>query len=101
MQGQLRAEDILGRWGGEEFLAALPMTDLPGAAIAADRVRAAVAAAPVLSPTGTPIDVTVSIGCASAIEPDPAQLLPRADAALYRAKEAGRNCVVTTTQVDG
>jgi diguanylate cyclase (GGDEF)-like protein len=100
MQGHFRAEDILGRWGGEEFLAVLPMTDLPGAAIAGDRLRAAVAASPVMSPTGTPINVTVSIGCASDVEPDPAELLQRADAALYRAKDAGRNCVVTTAEVD-
>lgn len=93
----LREYDILGRVGGEEFAVALPNTGADGAAIIAERVRRQVEAMalPVAGPA-----VTVSIGVAAAAFADPMagdadipELLKRADAALYRAKAAGRNRV--------
>jgi diguanylate cyclase (GGDEF)-like protein len=88
----MRAGDVIGRLGGEEFVAILSGT-LAEAGIAAERVRAAFAAA-TLDPNGHQIPATVSIGVAcgspnAAIEP----LMARADAALYRAKANGRDRV--------
>jgi diguanylate cyclase (GGDEF)-like protein len=88
----LRANDIVGRIGGEEFVAVLPVTSAE-AAIAAERVRAALEAARVVC-DGNRIGVTVSIGIASSA-PTVAlnALIARADEALYRAKANGRNRV--------
>jgi diguanylate cyclase (GGDEF)-like protein len=90
----LRAQDTLGRMGGEEFIVLLPATDAPQALVAAERLRAAVERArPVLS--GMPWPMTVSIGVASLSgEEDFESLLRRADAAMYVAKRDGRNRVV-------
>jgi diguanylate cyclase (GGDEF)-like protein len=79
----LRAEDQLGRLGGEEFLAILPETDARAAHRAADHMRENVAR------TG----VTISVGWATWCGEEPDDLLRRADDALYAAKEHGRNCV--------
>jgi two-component system, cell cycle response regulator len=79
----LRAEDQLGRLGGEEFLAILPETDARAANKAAEHMRENVAA------TG----VTISVGWATWGGEEPDELLRRADDALYAAKEHGRNCV--------
>jgi len=88
LQRSLRAEDVLGRLGGEEFLALLPDTDANAAAIAAERLRAAVAGAELPAP------VTASVGWAVLQEgEEPRELVQRADAALYAAKAAGRDCV--------
>lgn len=90
----LREADLAGRIGGEEFLMVLPETDLTGARPFSDRLRRALAAAPVQLPTG-PLAVTCSLGIAerTAADQDPGQLLARADAALYRAKATGRDRV--------
>jgi diguanylate cyclase (GGDEF)-like protein len=82
-----RKTDLVARWGGEEFLIVLTSTHRSGAAIAAERMRSNVEAAP-----GSP-QVTMSVGVASAPASSIASLLARADAALYRAKHEGRNCV--------
>ncbi len=81
----LRATDVFGRFGGEEFLVVLPDTDRAGALLAAERIRAAVAAE---------TQVTVTIGVAESAKDDVAAVLARADKALYRGKAAGRNRVV-------
>lgn len=89
----LREHDIMGRLGGEEFALALPGTDLPGAVLAAERLRQAVTDAP-LSAAGMPHRMTVSIGVVL-IEPNEelTAALARADQALYAAKSGGRNRV--------
>jgi two-component system, cell cycle response regulator len=94
LRGILRAEDVLGRWGGEEFLALLPRTDAAGAQLAAERMRQAVAGEPIPLPEGGEMRVTASIGAAAGVEGGAADLVQRADAALYEAKEAGRDRVV-------
>lgn len=85
-----RASDYVARFGGEEFTAVLPGTNLAGAAIMSERFRRGVAEAQwELRP------VTISAGIAELAEGDTASsLLERADEALYAAKSAGRNCVV-------
>jgi diguanylate cyclase (GGDEF)-like protein len=89
----IRAGDLLARVGGEEFAIVLPAADLPRAAEAAERIRAALAARPIEA-AGHAIAVTASFGCA-ALAPgeSPDALLARADARLYDAKRTGRNRV--------
>jgi diguanylate cyclase (GGDEF)-like protein len=89
----LRASDVVGRLGGEEFAAILP-GDITVTAAAAERVRAAFEAAGG-EIAGAQVGATVSIGAASESELpcDLMALIARADAALYRAKQAGRNRV--------
>jgi diguanylate cyclase (GGDEF)-like protein len=96
----LRAMDIFGRLGGEEFVVVLPETDRSQAIASAERLRTRIAA--LVIPAGEAgIRITVSIGIAvdGALGRDPdaalTELLRRADAALYAAKSAGRDrCVV-------
>jgi two-component system, cell cycle response regulator len=89
---RLRAEDVAGRFGGEEFVVALPDADAAGAAAVAEAVRAAVSARP-LAIAGRQLSLTVSVGWATWEDDDLGQLLARADGALYEAKAAGRDCV--------
>ncbi len=90
----LRRDDILGRYGGEEFVALLPMADRAEALAVAERIRAAVAATPVAYANRT-IGVTVSIGTALFADGEGAweAAIRAADDALYRAKREGRNRV--------
>ncbi|ARJ66321.1 response regulator [Magnetospirillum sp. ME-1] len=92
----LREYDILGRVGGEEFAVALPNTGPDGARVIAERLRAAVAELVVHPAKGQFFDLTVSIGVAQLRDTDTgiATMLERADQALYRAKNGGRNRVV-------
>jgi two-component system, cell cycle response regulator len=92
LAGAVRGGDELARWGGDEFVAILPGTDKPGALRAAERLRAAAAVAPIQA-AGTALDVTVSVGWADWEGDTPDDLLARADRALYRAKDTGRNQV--------
>jgi diguanylate cyclase (GGDEF)-like protein len=88
-----RMSDLCVRWGGEEFLLLLPETDLAEARVFAERLRESVSDAVVLH-DGQRIELTASLGVA---QRQPAQsldaLIAAADAALYAAKEAGRNRV--------
>jgi diguanylate cyclase (GGDEF)-like protein len=89
----LRPYDILARYGGEEFVLLLPNTGLEQACEAAERIRATVAGLRIERERSAPIRVTASLGVAqlSAADADGSAMLKRADAALYRAKRAGRN----------
>lgn len=94
MRAGTRPYDLVARWGGEEFIILLPDTELALAIDVADRMRVAFAAETVPAVSRS---ITVSFGIAAARSGDTADtLLARADAALYRAKESGRNrvCVV-------
>ncbi len=89
----LRSEDVLGRLGGEEFAALLPGTDMADAQLIAERLRSKVAEQASPSTRG-PIPLTISIGIAQYLsEEEPESALHRADQAMYRAKESGRNRV--------
>jgi diguanylate cyclase (GGDEF)-like protein len=88
----LRESDVAARWGGEEFLLLLPGADEEGAAQLADRVRTVLAAREI---DGAPdLRVTASFGVAAYEgQANTEQLVDAADAALYRAKRAGKNRV--------
>ncbi|MFV9506955.1 MAG: GGDEF domain-containing protein [Oscillochloridaceae bacterium umkhey_bin13] len=94
----VRPYDWVGRWGGEEFLVVLAKTDLAVALIIAERIRIQIATNPLQLTNQPPLSLTVSVGVACtglALETavDPIQLFQQADAALYTAKERGRNCI--------
>ena len=99
LQSSLRAEDIVCRYGGEEFLVILPDVDAHAAATLAERIRLAITAIPTGSEFEICNAITISIGCALTTPglTDPAELIHRADLALYRAKHEGRNRVVLHT----
>ncbi len=91
----LRATDSAGRYGGEEVLVVLSCNDLEGAQVVAERWRMQVEAFRCMLPDGREVGVTISIGAAQ-FEPSmesPEELVAAADAALYRAKQGGRNCI--------
>jgi diguanylate cyclase (GGDEF)-like protein len=91
IQAAIRAEDLVGRWGGEEFLVLLVAGSPETVLLVGERARAALAETPVALPDGTEVTVTASVGCASARSGGPEELIARADRALYEAKHAGRN----------
>ncbi len=92
VRAKLRASDALGRWGGEEFLVVAPETGSAGAASLAEKLRAAVEA---LAPEGLGV-ITASWGVAVLSPTETLEsVVQRADAALYDAKSAGRNRVVS------
>jgi diguanylate cyclase (GGDEF)-like protein len=91
----LRDRDIIGRLGGEEFAFILPEIPLEQSDIVAERLCAAVAGTVMQFADGQSCSVTVSVGISNmaASDTDVGILIGRADAALYRAKRSGRNCV--------
>jgi two-component system cell cycle response regulator len=98
MMNGLRPSDLVARMGGEEFVVVLPETSIERALAVSERVLKHISKTPVASlDGGNEIFVTVSIGLAcvqEGEEEESASLLKRADGALYKAKEGGRNRVV-------
>jgi len=91
MNANVRHEDICFRYGGEEFVILLPGQGLPHATVVAERIREAYRG---VSASDLGPGCTVSLGVAEFREGDtPNTLLARGDAALYQAKEKGRDCV--------
>jgi diguanylate cyclase (GGDEF)-like protein len=91
----VRPYDVVGRYGGEEFLTVAPSCNLQSAAEIAERVRKALSATPVVIPAGQLL-ITVSAGVSAATVKnmrEASALIDAADRALYRAKELGRNRV--------
>jgi two-component system cell cycle response regulator len=95
LKSDLRLYDVAGRYGGEEFILVLPGCDLRTATRRADEIRRLVARDPIATPAGS-VSVSVSMGVTAAHGDSDSTLetlLQNADAALYRAKKAGRNRV--------
>ena len=95
LQNGLRENDIVARFGGEEFVAVLPGASSKIAIAVAERIRQACYATKVTAPNGDPIQLSTSVGVTE-YEPGEAIeiALNRVDEALYKAKELGRNRVV-------
>ena len=94
IKAALREFDLVGRYGGEEFVILLENTSLHTAHQIAERVRQHIGSQPVHTSSQN-IEITISQGLAMRMEGDDRQsLLKRADQAMYAAKKAGRNCVV-------
>src|SRR4051812_44027767 len=88
----VRGGDFIGRLGGEEFLVLLPDTDLEGARTAAEKLRLALRDAD-LGGLGRPVTASLGVAAARGSEERLRELVSDADAALYRAKAAGRDRV--------
>lgn len=96
LSGNLRTSDLVARIGGEEFVVIFPDTDAATAMAIAERMRHSVAEHPIMVravPEGIPVTASFGVATAEPGEIGAAELLARADAALYRAKHAGRNRV--------
>ena len=110
LSAAMRGDDLVARWGGEEFLVFAPNVEGPELDHLAERVRVAMNQAPVMLDNGSSLEITVSIGYAAF--PLPASHVPvtweqavnLADLSLYTAKNQGRNCavgIVRTTAATG
>jgi diguanylate cyclase (GGDEF)-like protein len=103
IESQVRVSDIAARYGGEEFVVLLPGAELESGKLLAERIREAISATPIEIGNGKSVTVTASIGIASIapgrdvddLKTTGDSLLARADVALYSAKSAGRDRVVT------
>jgi two-component system cell cycle response regulator len=92
----LRKHDVVARYGGEEFAIILPETDLPGAVTVSERYRKTVESSN-FGTHGKPLSLTISLGVSHFPHPEILtfmELIRRADEALYKAKDKGRNLVV-------
>ena len=94
----MRAVDIVSRYGGEEFMIAMPSTTQAEAVVAADRVRDLIAGTPIYV-DGQALQITTSAGVAEVQKGEELRdVFRRADDALYKAKQAGRNQVLPAKQ---
>ena len=94
LRAEARPYDVIARWGGEEFVVALPGADAAGARSSAERLRIAIAQLVVRDGAGEPIPLTASIGVAERRSHEPLDVtVDRADRAMYCAKIGGRNRV--------
>ena len=101
MSDAIRNSDSVVRVGGEEFMVVLSYADHDSAAQVLERVRQAVEETVITLDSGEIINPTVSIGASeSRAEDDVSSIYRRADQALYKAKRAGRNCVVWADDTD-
>lgn len=102
MQAAVRMYDAIGRFGGEEFLIVVPGCEPQTARAAGERIRESMSSAPFTTSQG-PIRITISLGVVArraGTQPSADALLSAADAALYRAKNLGRNRVELASEDD-
>ena len=95
LRSQVREQDIVARWGGEEFIFLFPETDLSGATVVAEKIRAKIERDELTAP-GQPLQVTLTLGLAEVSRDDSLEAsMARADRALYEGKRLGKNRVVS------
>lgn len=95
IRDELRAEDLLGRLGGEEFIVLMPSTDSTSAVAAAERIRESFSAQPlVLGDQRRQVTLSIGVAVLAPADRQFSQLLQRADRAMYAAKKAGRDLVM-------
>ena len=93
METAVREEDIVARWGGEEFLILLPELSLPEALHVAERIRETISTEPVIY-QGAKLEITVTLGAAALdVNLGMEESIKRADQALYEGKRQSKNCV--------
>ncbi|MCG7920661.1 MAG: GGDEF domain-containing protein [Candidatus Thiodiazotropha lotti] len=96
LQRFFRKEDMVARWGGEEFIIVLPNCTLEEASAKAEAIRSAIADEPVARDRNQSVYLTASFGVTESLDGERfSDLLSRVDKLLYQAKESGRNCVVS------
>ena len=94
MNDSARESDLIARYGGEEFVILMPNTDLAGAVHLAEKIRMTVESTRlIIGDNMKPVDVTISLGVAP-YQGNRREFFAEADRALYRAKAAGKNCVI-------
>jgi diguanylate cyclase (GGDEF)-like protein len=95
LKGLLRHQDILGRWGGEEFNILLPETDKPGAKVIIEKLRSHISDQKYIYRDET-IHVSMTFGISEYSSPDLSvdELIRHADIALYDGKNSGKNCII-------
>lgn len=92
MRGALRSQDVIGRWGGEEFMVILPDTNAETLALLAERLRLTMMQT-VFIYNEIKISISVTVGAAMMVDNDTVEsLILRTDQALYQGKDNGRNC---------
>jgi diguanylate cyclase len=104
LTGCIKGHDTAARYGGEEFTVILPNTTIEGAVALAEQIRTLIGRRKLISRTsGEQLgSITVSIGAAAYRPPErPLEMIERADACLYAAKHAGRNCVRSENDLHG
>jgi diguanylate cyclase (GGDEF)-like protein len=89
--GALRPADVVSRYGGEELLVILPACPIEDAMIKAEMLRARIEG--LSEAHGLPVSASFGVACVPQTSTGPTDVIPMADAALYVAKQAGRNCV--------
>ncbi len=101
VRDSVRAHDIAGRYGGDEFCVVLPGATAEAAQVVAERIRARVAAATLERRHGVRTTTSIGLAAFDAADPAPEAWIARADRALYRAKAAGRNRVERSATPEG
>jgi len=97
LEESLRLGDLIGRWGGEEFLVLVHFAGAVEVEAVAERLRAAVSSTPVIV-DGQMLEVTVSVGAVTRVDQPSESLVADADQAMYAAKAAGRDSIATPSR---
>ena len=99
MKNSLREQDIIGRWGGEEFMIVLPDTDVDAGKDVLEKLRANISAYPVETDSAS-INVTITIGIAESSEAETiTNIIKLADEALYKGKHGTKDCIVLSREM--